>query len=95
MTVKNVRLSTGEQLIVDLVEETDDYIVVQDALIAAPQGESQLGFAPFAPLGDPDETQIKISKQFVMYITKLIPSLEQQYCDTFNKVTIPQKKIVV
>lgn len=95
MTVKNVRLSNGEQLIVDLIEETDEYILVADALIAAPQNDTQLGFAPFCPLGDPDEREVKIYKQHILYITKLIPNLEQQYCETFGKVMAPTKKIVV
>lgn len=94
MTVKNVRLSNGEQLIVDLIEETDEYLLVCDALIAAPQNEGQLGFAPFCPLGDPDEKEVKILKQHVLYITKLIPDLEKQYCDTFGKVSAPSKKII-
>lgn len=95
MTVKNVRLSNGEQLIVDLIEETEEYLLVCDALIAAPQNENQLGFAPFCPLGDPDVKEVKINKQHVLYITKLLPNLEQQYCETFGKVMAPNKKIVL
>ena len=94
MTVQNVRLSNGEQLIVDLIEETDEYLLVCDALIAAPQGNDQIGFAPFCPLGDPDVKEVKILKQHVLYVTKLLPQLEQQYCDTFGKVSTPTKKII-
>jgi len=94
MSVKNVRLSNGEQLIVDLIDETDEYLLVCDALIAAPQGNDQLGFAPFCPLGGPGNMKEKILKQHVLYVTKLLPQLEQQYCDTFGKVSAPSKKII-
>ena len=95
MTVKNVRLSNGEQLIVDVIEETPEYFLIADALIAAPQGNDQLGFAPFCPLQDPDEKEVKLYKTHVLYMCKLLPQLEQQYCENFGKVSTPTKKLIV
>ena len=99
MTVKCVRLSSGENVVCDLLEETSDSITICDAIVAVPANQegTQLGFVPFAPLQDPSEESLTISKQFVMYIAALETGLEQQYNQMFNRQSIvtPTKKLIV
>ena len=97
MTVKYVRLSSGENVVCDLLEETSDGITIRDAIIAVPanQDGTQLGFVPFAPLQDPSEESITIPKQFVMYIATLESGLEEQYNKMFNRIVTPTKKLIV
>ena len=40
-------MNTGEEVIFTLVEETDDYVVVQNPLVAVPSAQGQIGFAPW------------------------------------------------
>ena len=99
MSVQCIRLVSGENVVCDLLEESSDSITICDAIVAVPANQegTQLGFVPFAPLQDPSEESITISKQFVMYVAKLEPGLEDQYNKMFNRQTIvtPTKKLIV
>ena len=97
MSVKNIRFISGENVIADLVEEKSDSIVIRDAIVAMPvnQEGTQLGFAPWAPLQDPDIDDLEVSKAHVMYISKPAPNLEQQYAQMFNKIVAPEKKLII
>ena len=90
MAVKNIRFTSGENVICELNEEKEDSIVIADAIIAMPAGEdgTQIGFAPWAPLQDPDTHELEINKRNVMYITAAAPSLVTQYNTMFNKPSI-------
>lgn len=98
MTVQNIRFISGENVIADLVSETDTTITIRDAIVAMPvnQEGTQLGFAPWAPLQDPEVDDLEVNKRFVMYITKCAPNLEEQYNRMFSRViTPPDKKIIL
>ena len=44
MNVKLVRITTGEDIICDLVEETDDTVTFANPIVAVPSGNGQIGF---------------------------------------------------
>ena len=96
MTVKNIRFTSGENVICELNEEKEDTIVIADAIIAMPAGEdgTQIGFAPWAPLQDPDISDLEINRRNVMYITEAVPSLVTQYNTMFNRpsIVVPELK---
>lgn len=99
MTVQCIRFISGENVVADILEETDDSITFTDAIVAVPTNQegTQIGFMPFAPLQDPEEESLTISKQFVMYICKLSPGLEEQYNKMFNRPDIitPKKQLIL
>jgi len=97
MTVKCIRFISGENVVCDLNEETTESIKISEAIVAIPanQDGTQLAFAPFAPLQDPDVPYLEIDKKFVMYITKVTPNLEEQYNKMFNRVHVPEKKLIL
>jgi hypothetical protein len=97
MTVQCIRFISGENVVADVTEESSDSITIRDAIVAVPANQegTQLGFLPFAPLQDPAEECITVSKDFVMFITKLAPNLEEQYNNMFNRVITPTKKLIV
>tara|TARA_B100000085_G_scaffold14572_1_gene12613 strand:+ start:361 stop:654 length:294 start_codon:yes stop_codon:yes gene_type:complete len=97
MTVQCIRFISGENVVADVTEDTADSITIRDAIVAVPANQegTQLGFVPFAPLQDPDEETLTVSKNFVMFITKLAPNLEEQYNNMFNRIVAPTKKLIV
>ena len=50
MDIKVLRMNTGEEVIFTLVEETDDYVSVENPLVAVPSAQGQIGFAPWSVL---------------------------------------------
>ena len=45
MNVKLLRISTGEEVVAEIVEESDDTITVRNGLVCIPQQQS-VGFIP-------------------------------------------------
>ena len=95
MNVKVIRLTSGEDIVTSLVEENDDNIVIQDAIVAVPAGGGQLGFAPWAPLLRNDVKELTVSKKFVIYIADVNDELVEQYEEMFSLIKSPSKKLVL
>ena len=96
MTVKCIRFLSAENVVADIIEETTDSITIRDAIVAMPiEDGSKVGFAPFAPLQDPEENELTVPKSMVMYIASVAPNLEEQYNSMFNRIVTPTKKLIV
>tara|TARA_B100000035_G_scaffold46068_1_gene34846 strand:+ start:501 stop:794 length:294 start_codon:yes stop_codon:yes gene_type:complete len=97
MSVKNIRFISGENVIADLLEEKSDSIVIQDAIVAMPMDAegTKLGFAPWAPLQDPEIAELEVARSMVMYITEPAPNLVDQYNNMFNRIKVPEKKLIL
>ena len=96
MNVKCIRFLSAENIVADLVEETDDYITIRDAIVAMPiEDGSKVGFAPFAPLQDPNESEPTIPKSMVMYITKVHLIWKNNITACSNGLLHLIKKIIV
>ena len=51
MTVKLIRMWSGEDVVADLTEEKTDSIVITNPIVAVPHGqEGQIAFAPWSPI---------------------------------------------
>ena len=94
MTVKLVRMSSGEDLIVTIVNENEDFFIFQDAIVAVPTGNGSLGFVPWSPLLSKDVKEIEVSKNFVVYVADADDEVVLQYNKMFNKIITPTKKII-
>jgi hypothetical protein len=96
MTVKLIRMSTGEDVVATVVNDHErDTIHIKDAIVAVPAGGNQLAFAPWSPILKKDVEHIKVYRRFVMYISEVDESVLSQYNTLFNKVIVPEKKLVL
>ena len=51
MTVKLIRMWSGEDVMADVVAETKDYYKIETPIVAVPsQHQGQIAFAPWSPL---------------------------------------------
>jgi hypothetical protein len=94
MNTKLVRLNSGEDIICDLIEDTDDSITMGNAIVAVPQGQGQLAFAPWSPLAKED-VAFTVPKSFVVYVSEPNPNITEQYEGMFATVITPQKKLIL
>ena len=94
MTVKLIRMSSGEDLITTLVVQTPDYVVLEDSIVAVPTGNGTLGFVPWSPILSKTVKEIKVSKNFVVYIADPDDEVVIQYNKMFNKIITPSKKLI-
>ena len=93
--VKTIRISSGEDIVAEVVSDSEYVIVLKNIIVAIPNGKSmQIGFAPWSPLLDPDQ-EITIKKQFVVYVSVPNSQVLEHYNSMFNKIVAPENKIIV
>jgi hypothetical protein len=96
MNVKLIRMSSGEDLIADVINDQErDIIVVENPIVGFPSGEGTLGFAPWSPMLSKSEREIQINRHFIVYIAEADPQIVEQYQKMFSTVITPSKKIIV
>ena len=90
-----VRVSSGEDVICNVITIEEDYITVTDAIVAVPAGEGQIGFAPWSPLLKENE-EVSIQMSHILYISFPNNNIREQYDKLFSSViTPPEKKIIL
>ena len=94
MTVKLIRMWSGEDVIADITKEDTDSITFTDPIVAVPsQQQGQIGFAPWSPLLQKDK--IEITKKYVVYIGDPQEEIIEQYKSMFGKISTPTKKLIL
>jgi len=94
MNVKLLRISTGEEIVAEIVSENAASVTVKNGLVCVPQAQS-VGFIPWATVVDKLNPEIEVSKQFIVYIAALDPTVKNKYCEMFGGVTTPEKKLIL
>ena len=94
MTVKLIRMWSGEDVIADIVEDNSDSIVITDPIVAVPSPQQgNIAFAPWSPLLQQDK--IEIPKKYVVYIGDPHTEIIEQYNTMFGKISQPTKKLIL
>ncbi len=95
MEVKVLRMNTGEEVIYTLVNETDEYVEIENALVAVPNAQGQIGFAPWSYLAEEGQS-FKVSKEYIVYIIEAREMIVDNYKNIFSKIeTPPSKKLIL
>ena len=94
--VKLIRIVTGEEIIAEVLSETDDTITVQNGLVVLPSAQG-VGFAPWATVISKDEPEITMSKKHVVYVVSTQEDVAKKYNEMFgSKLVVPEnKKLIV
>tara|TARA_Y100000766_G_C18324955_1_gene327362 strand:- start:25 stop:315 length:291 start_codon:yes stop_codon:yes gene_type:complete len=95
MNVKLIRMWSGEDVIADLVKETDESITIQNAIVAVPSGQQSMGFAPWSPLLEGRNIELEVTKKYVVYIAETQEQIVEQYNDMFSTLETPPKKKLI
>ena len=95
MTVKLIRMWSGEDVVADLVKETEDSITIVNPIVAIPSGQGNIAFAPWSPINKGDKTQIEVTKKYVVYISETKDEIIEQYNEMYAPVAIPPKKKLI
>ena len=94
MTVKLIRMWSGEDVITDIVKEDSDSIVITNPIVAVPsQQQGQIAFAPWSPLLQKDK--LEITKKYVVYIGDPQEEIIEQYNSMFGKLSKPTKQLIL
>ena len=94
MTVKLIRMWSGEDVIADIIEENQDSITIENPIVAVPSREQgQIAFAPWSPLLEKDK--IEITKKYIVYIGNPQNGIIEQYDSMFGKISTPTKQLIL
>ena len=97
MNVKLIRMWSGEDVVADLVKETEDSITIVNPIVAVPSvTEGQLGFAPWSPILKGRDIEIDVTMKYVVYITDTQDEIIDQYKEMYAPIaTPPRKKLIL
>ena len=94
MTVKLIRMWSGEDVIADLIKDEASSITITDPIVAVPsQQQGQIAFAPWSPLSQKGE--IEITSKYIVYTTDPQPDIIEQYNTMYGKISKPTKKLIL
>jgi hypothetical protein len=94
--VKLLRIITGEEVIAELLSETEETITVQNGLVVLPTNNG-VGFAPWATVISKEKPEIMISKNHIVYVVEVQEDLSKKYNEMFGSklITPNEKKIIL
>lgn len=93
MNVKLIRLNTGEDVIADIIKESDSDLVISNPIVAVPSGRGELGFAPWSPLLSKDVKEIVVNRHYIVYISETQDQIVEQYNQIFSPIITPNKQM--
>ena len=96
MDVKVIRVVTGEEVVAELVSETDTTITVKNGLVVLPTVQS-VGFAPWAAVIDQENPDITVDRKFIVYVAEVDSAVKKKYNDLFGSklITTPEEKKII
>jgi len=94
--VKLLRIITGEEVVAELLSETEDTITVQNGLVVLPTNTG-VGFAPWATVISKENPELTVSKKHIVYVAEVQDDVAQKYNEMFGSklVTPTPKKLIV
>ena len=93
--VKLFRITTGEEVVAELVSETADTVTVRNGLVVLPTNNG-VGFAPWATVIDNDNPEIELSWKHIIYKVPVQEDVAKKYNEMFgSKLITPDKKKLV
>jgi hypothetical protein len=96
MNCKLLRIITGEEVVAEVLEETDDTITVQNGLVVLPQ-QNSVGFMPWATVINKEKPEIVVNRNHIVYVAEVQEEVALQYDKMFgSKLDLPaQKKLIL
>ena len=93
--VKLLRITTGEEVVAELLSETEETITVQNGLVVLPTNTG-VGFAPWAMVISKENPEITMSKRHVVYVAEVQEDVCKKYNEMFgSKLITPDKKKLI
>ena len=94
--VKLIRIVTGEEIIAELLEETESYIKVQNGLVVIPSTQG-VGFAPWATIISKEKPEITLDMKHVVYVAEVDEGVKKKYNSMYGSklVTPDEKKLIL
>jgi hypothetical protein len=95
MNTKLVRFTFGQEVVCDLVTETEETITIKNSLAGVMTPQGSMAFVPFIPLMDKGKDEVVIDKSHVVYIATPNDLVLEQHRNAFSAVITPEKSLIL
>lgn len=89
MNIQLIRMMSNEMVILDVVEETDDYLTVKDPVALVPTKDGTLSFVPWSPLSE-ENTTVRVYTRNIVYSATPNEEVITNYKEIFSTIITPQ-----
>lgn len=96
INVKLFRIITGEEVVAEVVSETETTMTVQNGIVALPTNTG-VGFAPWATVISKEKPEITISREHIVYVAEVQEDVAKKYNEMFGSklITPENKKLII
>lgn len=89
MNVKLIKMQSGEDVVADLLREDGDRLVIANPIVMVPQGDGQVGFAPWSPFLSDDVKELAIRESYTVYVADPKQGVIDNYKQIFSPIITP------
>jgi hypothetical protein len=94
MNIRLVVLTTGEQLLTTVTEQTETSVTITKPSIIIPAGKGELGLMPWLPYTNIETTGVTLKASHVVCVVEPRVELANHYSSMFgNGIVIPDSSI--
>lgn len=91
--IQLMRMASGEEVITEIIDETDDIITVSNPIVAVPGEGNKIGFVSWAPFLAKESTdKLEVSKKFIVFRGEVNDDIHDYYTNTFSTIIKPSVK---
>ena len=88
-----MRMASGEEVITEILDETEDIITVSNPIVAVPGEGNKIGFVSWAPFLAKESTdKLEVQKRFIVFRGEVNEDIHDYYTNTFSTIIQPSVK---
>ena len=90
MSINLIKMQSGEDVVAEIVNNDErDVIVIRNPIVMVPQGNGQVGFAPWSPFLSDDVKELSIRRSYTVYISEPKEEVVKNYNEIFSPIVLP------
>ena len=90
MSINLIKMQSGEDVVAEIVNNDErDVIVIRNPIVMVPQGQGQVGFAPWSPFLSDDVKELSIRRSYTVYISEPKEEVVKNYNEIFSPIVLP------
>ena len=95
MNVKLIRMSSGEDVIAEVINSDDNSVTLRNGIVGIPAQQGTLQFVAWSPMISKEEKDITVSSNFVVYVAEAAEEIVSQYEQMYSPITTKKKKKLI
>ena len=95
MNVKLIRMSSGEDVIAEVVNHDDNSLTLKNGIVGIPTQQGTLSFVAWSPMISKEVKDITVDTKFVIYVAEAAEEIVSQYEQMYSPITTPEKKKLI